>query len=657
MNNYHKTIAKWKQQHCCVCKEAHPYNCNPKNPKEYKCPRCTALKNGINYFANDFADPGSVPSELPTLTFMEEQLIARVEVNQYVYFRRSDTIASVGHCINFQQDPTEIAKTLPKLAKDISVLVIRKQNLKGVCQELKVRRHAVQKWLYWLKANHPQYKDLDICENNIKLLPEDDELAEIQTHITNHEPDYAAAKIYNIIDTKKEISTKTSEKTCDMEVDEVVVSQKVDDIVELSKKMSKSCSVNNNLSAMVKEEKVDLEIRNDIDDMIDEVSEDIHTGVPAHVNRESSESDKIQAFINKIKIGPNGEPLPVLNYPPRSKEEPLNEYNTVNLASMAFPCLFPYGKADPFGVHPRFEEVSILLKVRHLLNYMEVINGECVFRFARHTRFVLWIANIIHRHLIMAQGEIYIKQKPEDANLTIDDLKVLINDAEGVAALKKNMNRYVANLPGTGPYWQSALKDLESIIECLGGPHIYFTFTYANDHDPDLHRYLNIKPGSSDKYIRHVMNNNPHIVNWFFTKKFHEYHKEFLEQGLNGSTDYGGWIWFRYEWQHRKIIHCHGLMRMGNAPDTYELNDKCIAGFTASQKEEEDQTDQDRELIRIGKEAELEMISLYDSLICCDAEMSYLDWQQCKPKTRAELPLKKRRIDLGEEMSADFFHK
>ena len=41
-------------------------------------------------------DPRSVPAHLPILTFVEEQLISLVHINQYVYFRRSTALATKG---------------------------------------------------------------------------------------------------------------------------------------------------------------------------------------------------------------------------------------------------------------------------------------------------------------------------------------------------------------------------------------------------------------------------------------------------------------------------------------------------------------------------------------------------------------------------------
>jgi ATP-dependent DNA helicase PIF1 len=612
----------------------------PSDVSKYKCSRCKQ-KSENDYFACEFADPRGVPAHLPQLTFMEEQLIARVYVNQYVYFRRSDTIASKGHCINFQQDPSEIANDLPRLAADICVIVIRKIHLNGTCQELKVRRNAVQTWLYWLKENHPQYRNVNINLENLKLLPDDGELENVRTIETQHEPDFVNDNPYNVINTKP--AEPENEEA--MDVDKPITLNE-DPILPLSQRMAKSCSITNNLSYSAK----DANLGNDkesIDDDSDEEEEVQNTGVPQPLKNDKTEAEKIQDFIDSVKETPNKQPLPVFAYPPISGD-PLDEYKTINLASMAFPTLFPYGYADPFGVHNRHAEETLRNKVRHLIHYMEIIDGERVCRFAKHTRFILWIYNILNRHALMAQGDIYLQQKPEDANQTIQQLKDLLNVPTSKNEILKNMQRYMKNISGTPSYWYAASKDLDSIIKCKGGPHIFFTFTFANNHDPDLHKYLNIPEGSSAKHIKHVMNNFPHLVNWYFTKKFNEYRSEFLEKALNGSNEKGGWIWFRYEWQHRKIIHCHGLMRMGNAPDTYELNDKCNLGYTTSLLPQP-LTKEQAEIVRIGKESEKEIIAFYDSLICCDAELSHSDWQKCKPTSKITLPMKIKRSDLGPE--------
>ena len=73
------------------------------------------------------------------LTFVEEQLISLVCVNQYVYLRGKGGIATKGHCINFAQDILQIASILPRLAEDVPIVIIRKRNAStGVSQDLKV---------------------------------------------------------------------------------------------------------------------------------------------------------------------------------------------------------------------------------------------------------------------------------------------------------------------------------------------------------------------------------------------------------------------------------------------------------------------------------------------------------------------------------------
>lgn len=57
-----------------------------------------------------------------------------------------------------------------------------------------------------------------------------------------------------------------------------------------------------------------------------------------------------------------------INHPQR--QEPLSEYNTPNLASVCFPCLFPDASGDPF-VHCRARKVSFADGVKHLMRFAD----------------------------------------------------------------------------------------------------------------------------------------------------------------------------------------------------------------------------------------------------------------------------------------------
>ena len=81
MANFHKNIERWEIQLCSICKAGKPYEFKPNDVNAFRCRKCIANKVNANYFASELADPGSVPSHLPKLTFIEEQLISLVQVN------------------------------------------------------------------------------------------------------------------------------------------------------------------------------------------------------------------------------------------------------------------------------------------------------------------------------------------------------------------------------------------------------------------------------------------------------------------------------------------------------------------------------------------------------------------------------------------------
>ena len=78
------------------------------------------------------------------------------------------------------------------------------------------------------------------------------------------------------------------------------------------------------------------------------------------------------------------------------ENEPLNEYTTPFLATMAFPTLFPDGKGDP--TNPSLHrDVPISSRVQHLIKFAEYNNDRWVYRFATHPRFSYWAFNMIQR--------------------------------------------------------------------------------------------------------------------------------------------------------------------------------------------------------------------------------------------------------------------
>ncbi len=75
-----------------------------------------------------------------------------------------------------------------------------------------------------------------------------------------------------------------------------------------------------------------------------------------------------------------------LQWPTEEGADPLSEYDTPFLASMAFPTLFPDCVGDPTN-EATLRHVSFQDRIKHLLKFSESVNGKLIYRFASHPRF------------------------------------------------------------------------------------------------------------------------------------------------------------------------------------------------------------------------------------------------------------------------------
>ena len=249
---------------------------------------------------------------------------------------------------------------------------------------------------------------------------------------------------------------------------------------------------------------------------------------------------------------------------PSTENEPLNEYQISHLATMAFPTLFPDGKGDPTN-QGLLRDVPLQERIKHLLKFAEIIEGKWVYRFANHPRFSYWAFNMIQRKRILQQSGIFLKQNPGEAHLTIDELREMASSNSANLFMSK-VSRYVGNIAGTNAYWNRVREELKSIITTVGAPTLFFTFSSADMHWPELHALFkastDCKTGSSTSNVRRQnVINNPHVVDWFFTQRLESFVKHWLYETLGAK-----WHWFRYEYQGRGSIHCHGTAKLNNDP-------------------------------------------------------------------------------------------
>ena len=147
---------------------------------------------------------------------------------------------------------------------------------------------------------------------------------------------------------------------------------------------------------------------------------------------------------------------------PYVNNQPINEYQTPFLATLAFPTLFPDGKGDP--TNPSLlKEIPLGERVKHLIKFAEKIDGKWVYRFSSHPRFSYWALNMIQRKRILQQSGMFLdRQNPSEAHLTLDELRQMATSNDSNTSISK-ISRYVANIAGSNAYWYKVREDLKAI--------------------------------------------------------------------------------------------------------------------------------------------------------------------------------------------------
>lgn len=194
----------------------------------------------------------------------------------------------------------------------------------------------------------------------------------------------------------------------------------------------------------------------------------------------------------------------------------MDEFRTNDLASLAFPTLFPLGFADPTKID-RLLAVSEQDATAHLLRYAEpdpCEPGTMWYPFAEHARFKFWMLDRIRRHRIIQQSSVFLRQNPEEATLTVEELKQKL--AEGTCDnLLSKMHLYTANVTGSDSYWHARRCELEAIFEQKKPATIFFTMSFADNHWPDLHRLLPTGENVDAKTKRMAAIRYSHLCDWY----------------------------------------------------------------------------------------------------------------------------------------------
>ena len=541
INKFHKSI-EFAISQCKICQEAWPLKSKPRSPEAYVCSQCSRDKKCPKKFSfENSMIPSPVPHELQGLTQVEEMLIACALPIMRVYIKPGGQRGYSGHCINLPQNVKELATSLPRYPKELSVIIVKVKGKDNTFKDVSVRREKVHNALLWLIHNNPHYANIEMNEDALNFLPENGVPADLMT-----------------VETEDEIVSDES-------------------------------------------------VTSDLGPPTDNPSEDIvyndSTEMSSFLPVGEQQEQEINAVINKLS---ENEPMTW----PTIENEPLNEYQISHLATIAFPALFPDGKGDPTN-QGLLRYLPHQERIKHLLKFAENINGKWVYRFANHPRFSYWAFNMIHRKRILQQSGIFLKQNPGEAHLTIDELREMAAGNNSAVFMSK-VSRYLANIAGTNAYWNKVREELKAIITNVGAPTLFFTFSSADMHWPELHALFGANTGNATSEIkRKNVINNPHIVDWFFTQRLESFVKHWLYDTLGAK-----WHWFRYKYQGRGSIHCHGTAKLNNDPGLCQLTQTALKGFLAQKLKGEndclDTTELDQD-IETGKQA-------------ADTACQYVDW-------------------------------
>ena len=201
----------------------------------------------------------------------------------------------------------------------------------------------------------------------------------------------------------------------------------------------------------------------------------------------------------------------------------------------------------------------------------------------------------------------FFKQNPGQAHLTLQELQTMAKNNTSRAFMTK-LSTYIGNISGTSAYWHKVQQDLKTIIAYKGAPTIFFTFSAADM--PELHKLLSTSDNDLAAEERSNVIENPHIVDWFFTKRLESFVKHWLYDCLGAE-----WHWYRYEFQARGSIHCHGIAKLKSDPGLCNLTDKALTGFLAEKSFQESGDPSLLDSITEGKQASAQVCQYVDTLI------------------------------------------
>ncbi|KIX09357.1 uncharacterized protein Z518_00436 [Rhinocladiella mackenziei CBS 650.93] len=174
IQSFHAAMDHVKMETCSRC-HVRWFSMDLKNDICHACfLRDQGGKTPFLMSAENAMDPGEMPAHLPTLTQIEEMIVARSHVQMMVYRYRGRQYHCSGHCqFHAKHDEDDIVVLRPSDRVVENDLRYRRQ----FRSDFRARKGHVMTWLRFLQAHHPDYRYVTISPDRIDALPIDDDIS------------------------------------------------------------------------------------------------------------------------------------------------------------------------------------------------------------------------------------------------------------------------------------------------------------------------------------------------------------------------------------------------------------------------------------------------------------------------------------------------
>ncbi|KAE8739231.1 hypothetical protein FOCC_FOCC015271 [Frankliniella occidentalis] len=573
-------------------------------------------------------DPCAIPPELQNLTFVEEQLIARIHPVVSVYKLKGNQLGYSGNVINFPQEVTELATRLPHRVADLESLIAVRSHGAGGHVDFKVRAGRVRAALLYLKRHHRYYRDIEISEENLAALPVD---GCVFSQVPGFE-DPTPAAVPEVDDPCAQDPQHRAADPGGPGVDDRCAAPHQHHAAALGGPgvadpsdaphqlraaapggpgVADRCAAPHQHHAAVPggpgvadPSDAPHQLRAaapggpGVDDRCAAPHQhraaapggpgvvepsglhpaDAVVGSNAPPNQHHHAAPVVDPLDAEVIDGIQITGLPMLQPHQHGRQvqaavgEPLEVINWPTIGANAVNEFTTEGYISmcfpclfPHGAADLRQGRP--LKKLNPAEYFQFLIEYGDGRFARHKTFRFFALNSLMRWTSLTNGRVFVRNNPTFRNMTAQDLRQqLRQDRENTL---KGALFYGSKVKGTRPFWQARTGELLDMVDQLKTPTLFMTLSAADLHWPDLFRILapDEDQATMSEARRHqLLNDNPYIANSFF----HERAKLFIEETFKNKEDVVD-FWYRFEYQHRGSPHSHLLIWCRGAPDISNL--------------------------------------------------------------------------------------